>query len=162
PVTLCQQSACDRSTFFLPCSRGWVSTSPTRSTAASSGDPARQLPSEGSHAPADVANAPLRPAPPRRRIPPPPPPHPPPPRPRPASSPSSSRGGRSFRLALSLSCPPSPSPLSPPPPAGRLLFLWGPPPPPLLVATIGTAANLYIEVVNYHLYRGVLRMEALR
>ena len=42
-----------------------------------------------------------------------------------------------------------------------VLLLFGRLYPPLLVATIGTAANLYIEVVNYHLYRGVLRIEAL-
>lgn len=43
-----------------------------------------------------------------------------------------------------------------------ILMLFGRAYPPLLVAVVGTAGTLYVEYLNYHLYRRVLQVDALR
>jgi membrane protein YqaA with SNARE-associated domain len=49
-------------------------------------------------------------------------------------------------------------------PAGfePILLLFGELYPPLLVAVVGTLAATYIEFFNYHMFRGVLALSALR
>ncbi|MFZ5625459.1 MAG: VTT domain-containing protein [Gemmatimonadota bacterium] len=42
-----------------------------------------------------------------------------------------------------------------------ILILFGRLYPPALVALIGTVANVCVEYFNYHMYRGVLRLQAL-